>query len=64
LSIVEQLALLETIVLSMKAKQRQVVDRHIPVDQVQGCLKRGGQPIITDGDIGAMREERLMEKVK
>jgi hypothetical protein len=48
----------------MKAKQRQVVDRHIPVDQVQGCLKRGGQPIITDGDIGAMREERLMEKVK
>lgn len=62
LSVDEQLVLLETIVQSMKVRQQQLVDRHVLVDQLRGCLKRTGQPTPTDEDIEAMREERLVEK--
>jgi hypothetical protein len=58
----EQLILLETIVQSMKTKQRQKIDRHSLVDQLRECLKRAGQPTPTDEDIEAMQEGRLVEK--
>jgi hypothetical protein len=42
--------------------QQQAVDRHSLVNQLRGCLKKPDQPIPTDTDIEAMREERLVEK--
>lgn len=62
LSAEEQLALLETLVQALKAKQQKSVDRHAMVKQLRGCLKKSGQPIPTDADIESMREERLVEK--
>ena len=62
LSAEEQLSLLETLVQALKARQQQAVDRHSLVNQLRGCLKKPDQPIPTDADIEAMREERLVEK--
>ncbi len=62
LSAEEQLKLLENLVQTLKAKQEKPVDRHTPVKQLRGCLKKQGQPIPTDADIESMREERLVEK--
>jgi hypothetical protein len=62
LSAEEQISLLETLVQALKTRQQQAVDRHGLVNQLRGCLKKPGQPIPTDADIEAMREERLVEK--
>jgi hypothetical protein len=62
LSAEEQLSLLETLVQALKARQKQAANRHSLVNQLRGCLKKPGQPIPTDADIEAMREERLVEK--
>ena len=62
LSVEEQLSLLETLILALKAKQKKTADRHALVSQLRGCLKKPGQPIPTDTDIESMREERLAEK--
>lgn len=63
LSAEEQLSLLETLVQALKARQPSAIgDRHDLANQLRGCLKKTEQPIPTDADIDAMREERLVEK--
>ena len=62
LSAEEQLSLLETLVQALKARQQQAADRHSLVNQLRGCLKKPDQPIPSDAELEAMREERLAEK--
>jgi hypothetical protein len=62
LSAEEQLSLLATLFQALKARKQQVVDHHSLVNQLRGCLKKPDQPIPSDADIEAMREERLVEK--
>ncbi len=63
LSAEEQLSLLATLVQALNARQTTVIgDRRNLVNQLRGCLKQPDQPIPTDADIEAMREDRLVEK--
>ena len=67
LSVEERLSLLSSITRSLQQdiaskpslNQQARLDL---VNQLRGCLKQPGQPVPTDADIEAIREERLVEK--
>ncbi|NJM65301.1 MAG: hypothetical protein HC851_06315 [Acaryochloris sp. RU_4_1] len=61
-SVEEQLFLLETLVQALKVAQQTKLERRAIVARLWGCLKKNGQPALTDHDIGPMQEERLVEK--
>lgn len=56
----EQWVLLDSLMRTLKVKQKAPVDRHALVSQLQGCLNRPGQSIPLDTELESMREERLM----
>lgn len=62
LSVEEQFVLLETLVQALKVRHQPQLERRTLVNQLRGCLKKTGQPALTDTDIELMREERLVEK--
>jgi len=62
LSVEEQFVLLETLVQALKVRHPSKLERRTLVNQLRGCLKKPGQPVLTDTDIELMREDRLVEK--
>jgi hypothetical protein len=62
LSVEEQLVFPETLVQALQVGQQPKLERRAIVDRLRGCLKKNGQPALTDQDIEQMREERLVEK--